>query len=137
MEDLTNIKKDLESLEEDVELFRIKCSQGYGNEIKRGTVKRYESLSGIVAQINDKITVSRMLDGEKTDSFEFTLVELKTGGFDRSKVSLESPLGNGTIGKRIGETFTYSCKLGVYTVKIENIVVPEKEKEAPSTQKTK
>ena len=132
MENYTNDKSDFESLMECVRTFEFKCSQGYGDFAKKGTIKRFESLSGLVAQIGDRVTISRTKDGEPQTNLEFELVEIACS-FDSSnpikKICIESPIGKGTIARKIGESFTYCCPTGEFVAKIENIITPEKENE--------
>lgn len=128
MEDSTIVKRDYENLKEDVKMYDHKCAQGYNDLVKKGTVKRYGSLSGLVVQVGDKVIISRTKDGETQPNLTFELVEIH-GSFDprNPKICIDSPIGREVITKKIGECFTYDCPTGKFDARIETIISPEKE----------
>ena len=99
--------RDLQANTED----RIKKLEGM---IKNAVIISNDKRGGLVS-VGSTITVQKIGDNK---NLVFTLVGSEETDTDAGKVSIKSPFGNGALGKKEGEEFSFTTPVGEFKYKI-------------------
>lgn len=140
MEELTHLKtverpkiieristaRDFGDLKENAEYAAAKERQGF---LETKIMELEEKLAQAVVLDDKDIRTDKayfgatitLKDLETDETLEYTLVSTAEANFDEGKISVESPVGKGLLGKEVGEIVDIAVPAGILTYQILNI----------------
>ena len=140
MEELTHLK----TVERPKIIERISTARDFGDLKENAEYAAAKELQGFletkIMELEEKLAQSVVLDDkdirtdkayfgatvtlkdlETDETLEYTLVSTAEANFDEGKISVESPVGKGLLGKEVGEIVDIAVPAGILTYQILNI----------------